>query len=48
MIVVRDIAITCKLNYELEDIVITYMHIYGEKQKTTPLKINDQLNYVLV
>uniref|UniRef100_M1DBL2 Uncharacterized protein n=1 Tax=Solanum tuberosum TaxID=4113 RepID=M1DBL2_SOLTU len=53
MIVHRDIAyddfankiITCcKLNCELEDIVITYLHSCGEKQKTTPFKINDQLS----
>ncbi|KAH0657020.1 hypothetical protein KY285_031902 [Solanum tuberosum] len=53
MIVHRDIAyddfankiITCcKLNCELEDIVITYLHSCGEKHKTTPFKINDQLS----
>ncbi|KAG5577506.1 hypothetical protein H5410_057640 [Solanum commersonii] len=53
MIVHRDIAyddfankiITCcKLNCELEDIVITYLHSCGEKKKTTPFKINDQLS----
>ncbi|KAH0679461.1 hypothetical protein KY284_020546 [Solanum tuberosum] len=53
MIVHRDIAyddfankiITCcKLNCELEDIVITYLHSCGEKHKTAPFKINDQLS----
>ncbi|KAG5629003.1 hypothetical protein H5410_000720 [Solanum commersonii] len=53
MIVHRDIAyddfankiITCcKLNCELKDIVITYLHNCGEKQKTAPFKINDQLS----
>ncbi|KAG5581955.1 hypothetical protein H5410_052582, partial [Solanum commersonii] len=28
----------------LEDIVITYLHSCGEKQKTAPFKINDQLS----
>ena len=34
----------CKLNCELKDFVITYLHSCDEKHKTTPFKINDQLS----